>query len=167
MADCDNTYGTFEYGTGREYGPSTCPATLFIDIDTPAGDLMLLVTSVEFVVDAAYLSTANYTVVDQVTGDEVGIREVLKPFDDVVSDRIILVTDRHVAGREYEVTLRGLLQRTGVTQDPTTGLFFARDAKADSMISAIPGHFNTDPQVSTMRHLLQAISESDDQIGSL
>ncbi len=167
--DCNNEYSTFEYGTGVVYGGGDCPtaAELFLDIDTPARDLILIETSVEFVVDVAYLNTSNYIIIDQVTNTQIGVRQVLKPFDDVVSDRIMLVTDRHVAGRQYQLTLQNLIQRNGLVQDPTAGLFFARDAKADSILAAIPGHFNTDPQVSTMRHLIQAISESDDLIGSL
>jgi hypothetical protein len=166
---CHKEYETFVYGTGVEYGPSTCPpaADLFLDIDTPARDLIQIFFSVEFTVNDAYLNPENYVIIDLSTNKRLNVRRVLEPFNSPTSDRIMLVVDKHVTGTEYSITIEGLVQRNGLVLDPTTGNFFARDAKANSMIAATPDHYNTDPQVSTMRHILQALTESDDRIGSL
>ncbi len=167
---CNNEYGIgIEYGVGIEYGPGNCPTAedLFLDIDTPARDLIEISLSIEFVVNVAYLNVDNYIIIDLETNEQVGVRKVLRPFDSNVSNRIMLVTDRHVSGRKYSITMQNLTNRNGAILDPTTGSFFARDAKANSMLAVMPTHFNADPQLSTLRHLLQALSESDDKIGSL
>jgi len=162
-------YGTFEYGTGVEYGSASPPSAdvLFVDLDTPAKDLLEISTSVEFVVNDAYLSVTNYTIIDLTTNEQVGVRQVLKPFNSQTSDLILLVVDKSIAGREYSITVENIVQRNGVVQPATTSSYFARDAKANSIIAAVPDHFNTDPKVSTMRHIIQAITVSDDKIGSL
>lgn len=158
-----------EYGTGQVYGsPSVLTAAvLFDDIDTPARDLIQVVTFVEFVVDGQYLNTLNYTVTNINTGKELGVRQVNKPRHHVTTTKIQLVVDKHIAGQEYNITLSNLIQRDGTVLTPVTGSFFARDSKADSMLSSIPNHFNSDPKTSIMRHVLQALSESDDRIGGL
>jgi hypothetical protein len=167
---CPREYGTFEYGTGVVYGSTTCftAEALFVDIDTPARDLVQIVTSEEFTIDSGYLNPDNYIIIDTTDGKRLNVREVLRPVDDVTSNRLLLVLDKHVSGREYSITLQNLRLRTGpVLSSAVTGSFFARDAKANSMLSAIPDHYNTDPRLSTLRLILQALSESDDRIGSL
>lgn len=165
---CENVYGSEVYA-GTVYGPGTCftAETLFLDIDTPARDLIEVKTSVEFIIDSVYLNPNNYVIVDSKTNQILRVREVLTPFDNPTSDRIMLVVDRHVAGTEYCITVMHLIQRNGDVLGHVSDFFTARDAKANSMLAALPNHFNTDPKHAVMRHVLQAISESDDRIGSL
>ena len=166
---CDNEYAIFKYADGHLYGSSSCETadSLFLDIDTPARDLIQITVSVEFIVNDAYLNPSNYIIIDTLTGNQLGVRKVLTPFNSPTSSRIMLVTDKHVSGSTYSVLVTNLVQRNGAVQDSRTGQLIARDAKANSMIGDLPNHFNLDPTVSTMRHVLQAITESDDRIGSL
>lgn len=166
MPLCDNTYSEIgEYGTGVEYGASVCPEVIFTDVLTPARDLIQIDTTVEFVVNDLYLDTSNYTIIETNTGQALGVRKVLTPFNSPTSDSILLVVDKHVAGTEYSVTVANLLQRTGTVLAPRTGLFTAGNSKANSMLAATPDHFNSDPTTSVMRHVLQALAQSDDRIG--
>ena len=166
---CHKEYATFVYGTGVTYGASTCPPSgeLYTDIDTPARDLIQITFSVEFVVNTAYFNTDNYAIIDVASGKQLYVRKVLKPFNSVVSSRILLFLDKHTAGTEYQITIKSLIRRDGAVLDPTSGLFIARDAKANSMLAALPDHFNSDPKTSVLRQVLQAMSESDDKIGCL
>lgn len=168
-ADCDNTYATPEYGAGKAYGPSSCLTAdeLFLDIDTPARDLVQISMSVEFITDTTYLTPENYVIIDLETGKQLGIRKVQKPQDQPTSSIIQLVLDKHVAGTEYSITVSNIIQRNGAILLPTTSTFFARDSKANSMLAALPNHFNADPKESVLRQVLQALAESDDRIGSL
>lgn len=168
ICDCENVYGGVVYGE-IVYGSGSCftADTLFTNIDTPARDLIEVHTSVEFVVNAIYLNTDNYVIINPITGVRLGVREVLKPKNRPTSNRIMLVVDKHVAGTEYCITVMHLIQRNGDVLGHVSGLFTARDAKANSMLAALPAHFNKDPKSSVVRHILQAISESDDRIGSL
>jgi hypothetical protein len=162
-----NEYEEFEYGSGNTYGSPPCADadTLFTSIDTPAHDLVEVKTSLEFVVNEAYLDPNNYSIVSA-DNTELGVRGVVQP-NPLTSNRILLVTDRHIAGVTYSITLVNLLSRAGSVLPETTGVFIARDSKSTAMLSMLPTHFDTSPFSSTFRHIIQALAESDDRIGGL
>ena len=166
---CSNEYNRFSYGSQTVYGgDSSCLGTAVIAaIDTPARDLLQVHLTAEFVANAAYLNPANYTITELSTGIQLAVRKVAMPENNLVSSRILLVMDRQLAGGEYTFSFSNLQFRDGAILPVTQVNFLARDGKANSMMNNIPKHYNMDPKGSVVRHILQALAESDDRIGSI
>jgi len=162
---CDNTYGTFEYGTGVVYGPSTCDEE-FVSFDTPARDLVEAVVTSQVVINNVYLNPENYILVDTTTGLTLGVRKVLQPMNKFTTNKFYLKTDKHIAGHTLSLTTLNMITSKGEIVT-FAGKGIARTAKADSMLAGLPSHFNRDPADSILRHLLQAFAQSDDLIGGL
>jgi len=160
-------YATFLYGGGTLYGGTQeLPiAELLLSVTTPSFDTVSIEFGVEFVVNPAYLSTSNYSIVDGNT--VLGVRKVLEPTNGSTSSKIILVVDRHTPGTEYTFTVSGILRRDGYTLSSSETSFVSKQGKADNMLASIPRHFNTDATASTIRQVLQAVAASDTLIGGV
>lgn len=163
MADpCDNSYDTFEYDAGV-YGPSeACISN--INIKTPARDLIEIQIDSELILNAAFRNVSNYIIQTTDSSLPLTVRNILVPQKKNTTDTILLHVDKHVAGQEYILTANNLVTRDNITVS-FSGKFIADDAKVNNMIAVVPKHFNLDPNSSDFRHLLQAFTYSDDQIG--
>lgn len=152
-------FSEFNYGEGVVYG-DTALATRAVVL---SANLIALYFDEEVLVNAAYLSPANYPItVDEGAGEDIAVLAVL-PVNDPATDRVYLRTSYHTGGTTYAVNPTGLLTRSG---GPIVGdfRFVSRRTKLDSIYANIPSHFSSDSE-SLIKNILLAIAQSDDTIG--
>jgi hypothetical protein len=161
-------YATFIYGDGTLYGavPTIPIDELILSLKNTAFDTIEIHFSAEFVVNPAYTTVTNYSIINVSDDTELAVRKVVVP-NGVVHDKVVLTVDRLVPGQTYEVTLSNIVRRDGATLVNASYTFKAHVTKADNMLSNLPGHFNTELGTSSFRQILHALAASDDLIGGI
>ena len=153
-------YGGFVYGSGTVYGSSLSVN----QIDVVGKNLLTVFFTVEVVVNSTYLDTATYSIVRQTAGDDITVRSVLLPENDIkVINHVQLEVSQHSVGTRYELTATDMTT-TGGAVTSTSGEFLSTRTKTDVMMASVPRHFNANT-ASTVRGVIEAIGVMDDLIG--
>ncbi len=151
-------FGSFTYGEDV-YGEVADASYM----DVLAHNLILLRFDADLVVDSAYLDPTNYAVEVVDGSGPVAVRRVLR-VNDLVSEEVILVTDRMTLGTTYRVYTSASISARNGSPATTTGLITSRDTKVDSILRSLPKHFDKTPE-STIASLLTAVARQDELIG--
>jgi hypothetical protein len=172
-------FGTFEYGTGIVYGPSSDGITIQ-SIRILSETIVEVLLAVPVVIDDLLLSPSNYpiTFTDTGTPADIQVRKILpfvsgQPIDVsaktqlglVSTRRIQIVTDVHTKGVSYTVSIGALKNAaTGLQETGLEGTLKSAFTKVDSTLRSIPNHFSKLPE-ATLVGVLSAIAIEDARIG--
>lgn len=140
------------------------PSTASFAVDPLSDDTVMITFADELLVDTAYLDPNSYEVT-LVSGDgeDVSVRSVVSAQDAKTINDVILVLDKPTYGAVYSIAVAGLSSRSGGAISGTAS-FAGRGTKTESMIRALPAHYNTRAD-SVIRAVLTAIGIQDDIIG--
>lgn len=164
------------------YSGSTAPhfnsETLFITgtvhIPTPVGlsniellthNSVALTFSKTLLNNEVLKNTSTYSIVPVTTGNTVNITSVLTGKDRYTNKVILLFTDPTL-GSAYNLTIQPTVTYPDNTQPdlPITFQFQIRHTKMDRVLQRMPNIYDTTP-TTTLRWVLQAVSQSDERIG--
>lgn len=156
-------FGSFTYGSGQTYGPTdSAIAVTFI-----SQNLLRIDFLAELVVDDTLYDVSNFEIqFAEGGGTDVSVREVV-PFQDgrVVTDHVLLLTDRHTRGTAYTVTVSNLHPSVGGTLPTESSASRTnRRTKVDSVLASLPSFYDRRPG-SVVAAIAGAFGIEDERIG--
>lgn len=156
-----SVFGSFTYGSGVVYGSGDSARIVFV-----ARNLLRVEFIADVIVNDALYDPTNYTIVNDDSSEEIGVRSVVQYQDDrTVVDHVLLLTDRHTADQVYTLTVSNLTSRAGVTLGTlTTAPRTNTNTKVDSILASVPSFLDRRPG-SVVASLLTAVGLEDERIG--